>query len=179
MTSRTPRDVTYYDVLDLGSPHRSKGLTKQEVKLAYQRALLLHHPDKVRHEDGLDSGTSQSKNKAPGPHYTIDQIIAAYNVLEDPQTRVRYNKDLQRDGQTAEASGTLLHSGLEVHDLEDLEYDDEAGVWYKGCRCGEEQGYVVTEAELEHESKEREIYVACKGCSLWIKVLFSMAEDEQ
>ena len=182
MTSNgTSHDVTYYEILDLGPPHRSKGLTKQEVKLAYQRALLLHHPDKARPANDSNTRPTDSTAKVAGPHYTVDQIVAAYNVLVDPQTRVRYNKDLalQRDGQRIEASGTLLHNGLEMHDLEDLEYDDETGVWYKGCRCGEKQSYVVTEAELEHGSKEGEIYVACKGCSLWIKVLFSMAEEEQ
>jgi diphthamide biosynthesis protein 4 len=59
-----------------------------------------------------------------------------------------------------------------------LVYDEDKNIWSRGCRCGDSNGYMLTEAELERESSEGEIYVACKGCSLWIKVLFGTTESD-
>lgn len=37
-------------------------------------------------------------------------------------------------------------------------------------------GYVVTEDELEKNLEDRELIVGCRGCSLWLRVLFSVEE---
>lgn len=56
--------------------------------------------------------------------------------------------------------------------------DEGEGVWYLGCRCGEERGYVVREGDLERVEGlgEREIVVGCCGCSLWVRVGFGVVE---
>lgn len=37
---------------------------------------------------------------------------------------------------------------------------------------------MVTEEELEKESAHGEIVIGCRGCSLWMKVLFAVQEDD-
>lgn len=63
-------------------------------------------------------------------------------------------------------------------DLEDLGCDEsgEEIVWFRECRCGDERGFLVSEDELEKEVEHGEIVVGCRGCSLWLKVLFAAEE---
>lgn len=183
-TTTTNRD--YYEILNIPSSS-AKNLpivSKQQLKNAYHKALLKHHPDK----------SSPSPTPAPGGRggalaYTIDDITNAYKVLSDPELRAEYDRDLilQRKSFNKAAGKTdddvSFHTGLEVVDLEDMtEQDDEATrslIWHRGCRCGDEKGFIVTEDELEAEAHHGEILVGCRGCSLWIKVLFAVEEDRQ
>ena len=62
----------------------------------------------------------------------------------------------------------------ETIDLDDLIYDDKQELWYKGCRCGQERGFAVTESQLENGAGDGEALVECAGCSLWIRILFAI-----
>ncbi|KUL83559.1 hypothetical protein ZTR_10564 [Talaromyces verruculosus] len=176
----------YYSILNI--PSSSAGnppiISKQQLKNAYHKALLKHHPDK--------SSPSPTPTPAPGGRgsnaYTIDDITNAYKVLSDPELRAEYDRDLilQRKSFTkaaGKADDVSFHTGLEIVDLEDMtEQDDEtagSSSWYRGCRCGDEKGFIVTEDELEAEAQHGEILVGCRGCSLWIKVLFAVEDDQQ
>ncbi|KIW94711.1 uncharacterized protein Z519_04688 [Cladophialophora bantiana CBS 173.52] len=173
---------THYDVLHLSRhPEQSHHLSKDDVKAAYRRALLIHHPDKAPATTKDASLKSLRNNGAstPIPVYSIDDIVVAYEVLSDPAKRAEYDRTLDRGvnfdwkGKSDE-KGT--HIGVEVYDLEDLKYDEFQTIWSKSCRCGDEQGYIVTESDLEKEAQQGEVYVGCRGCSLFIKVLFALEE---
>lgn len=181
-TAATDKD--YYEILNI--PSSSAGnlpiISKQQLKNAYHKALLKHHPDK----------SSPSPTPAPGARdsnaYTIDDITNAYKVLSDPELRAEYDRDLTLQRKSfnkaaGKSDDVSFHTGLEVVDLEDMtEQDDEAtgsSSWYRGCRCGDEKGFIVTEDELEAEAHHGEILVGCRGCSLWIKVLFAVEEDRR
>lgn len=71
------------------------------------------------------------------------------------------------------------YTGSENLDLDDLDFDEERGIWNLACRCGEKKGYVVTEGDLEREelAGAKEIIVGCGGCSLWINVAFGVVEE--
>lgn len=172
-TNRT--EPTHYTILGLS--HRSPGaLSRQDVKAAYHRTLLRYHPDKT-------NASLSNERRLPRQHeeiYTVDQITEAYTVLASPITRAAYDKELELSaaGTNSRFAEEALHTGVEVYDLEDLVYDEHRTIWSRGCRCGYPCGYVLTEAELERESSEGEIYVACRGCSLWIKVLFGMMASD-
>ncbi|KAK1141538.1 Diphthamide biosynthesis protein 4 [Aspergillus melleus] len=197
----------HYEILSLPfSSSTTTSLSKQQLKTAYHRALLKHHPDKASPEtkdtDLQTQSQSQSQphsqlknNLPPSPTppttpktaYTIDQITLAYRTLSDPALRAEYDRELRLDREKAarrEKTGTVFHTGLEVVDLEDLACDEEddgmghQAVWYRGCRCGDEKGFLVTEEELEREVEHGEIVVGCRGCSLWMKVLFAVDEDQ-
>lgn len=167
-------EPTHYKILGLsGRPPGT--VSKQDVKAAYHRTLLLYHPDK--RNGSLSTGRTLKRQNEE--LYTIDQITEAYNTLFDEVTRAAYDKQLEwsREGSNGRFTKEVLHNGVEDHDLEDLVYDEDKNMWSHGCRCGDPNGYVLTEGELESESSEGEIYVACKGCSLWIKVLFGTTES--
>lgn len=184
-TDTTNKD--YYEILNIPSVDSSSGklpiISKQQLKNAYHKALLKHHPDKSSPSPTPASGEKSNT-------YTIDDVTNAYKILSDPVLRAEYDRDLilrRRNDSFNKAAGKAddvsFHTGLEVVDLEDLneQDDDEAtgsSIWYRGCRCGDEKGFIITEDELEAEAQHGEILVGCRGCSLWIKVLFAVEEDQ-
>lgn len=152
-------------------------MSQEDIKSAYRNALLIHHPDKAAH---VSLSKKQQHQKPPfhdssPPVYSIDDIVIAYEVLADPRKRRIYNETLdKKEGSVTNEKDT--HIGVEVFDLEDLQHDGHKNIWSKSCRCGDEQGYVLTETDLDNESQHGEIYVGCQGCSLFIKVLFALEE---
>lgn len=168
---------SYYEILGLSSPQPgSVRLSTEDIKKAYHKALLRHHPDKStvitgeKRKPQFINGTTKN---------SVDDIILAYKTLSNPSTRTEYDRSLsQREGLLFGRSTQAgrLHPGSETIDLDDLSFDEEKSVWYGGCRCGNEKGFMVTEAELEEGAVEGEVVVACKGCSLWLQVEFEAAD---
>lgn len=198
MTKSSPVVADYYQILSLSFTGSSSSLSKQQIKLAYHKALLQHHPDKAcaiaqdtrtPHNGPMASrlspgnGTSaRTSDSTQQRTYTIDEITTAYKTLSDPRLRAEYDRSLRLDRAKIaerEKTGDVFHTGLEVVDLEDLvcdEGDAENLVWYRGCRCGDERGFVVSEMDLEREVEQGEVVVGCRGCSLWLKVLFAVED---
>ncbi|KAF7713321.1 Diphthamide biosynthesis protein 4 [Penicillium ucsense] len=194
--SSTPAD--HYQTLGLPFTTSSATLSKQEIKIAYHKALLKNHPDKastIALPETTQLGTPTSRpsipptetpEKSPNPRiYTIDEITTAYKTLSDATLRAEYDRILRLDRAKLaerEKTGDVFHTGLEIADLEDLACDEDGvdargACWYRGCRCGDERGFLVTEQELEKEADHGEIVVGCRGCSLWLKVLFAVEDD--
>ncbi|EXJ65381.1 hypothetical protein A1O7_01722 [Cladophialophora yegresii CBS 114405] len=176
MSSET-QPHSYYEVLHL-SRHDFGDLSKDDIRAAYRQALLTHHPDRVPGADRKAVLKAKS-DRAPASRYTIDEILLAYEILSDPTKRAEYDRLLQNDGKVGwkQVNGQKgTHIGVEAFDLEDLAYDEVANSWFKSCRCGDEQGYILTESDLERESQHGELYVGCRGCSLFIKVQFAVEE---
>ncbi|KAL2111477.1 hypothetical protein VUR80DRAFT_9967 [Thermomyces stellatus] len=128
------------------------------LKQAYHRALLQNHPDKHR----------------SAPPYTVDQISAAYRTLSSPALRQAYDAELRSAADTAK--NEAFKTGVENVDLDDLEYSEEEGTWYRGCRCGNERGFSFGEGDLEGAEREGEVVVGCCDCSLWLRVHFAVVE---
>ncbi|EEP77610.1 conserved hypothetical protein [Uncinocarpus reesii 1704] len=183
--------ATHYDILEL--PYPPTLVQKAELKGAYHRALLKHHPDKSSSSTpSRDTTPLQITASRPGASqaFTVDQITAAYKVLSDPRARIEYDRSLvclsSADGGGAKHSGKKegqpFHTGLEVFDLDDMQAGQEpdgAEFWYQGCRCGDQKGFLVSEGDLENELERGEIMVGCQGCSLWAKILFAVDEGGQ
>lgn len=170
----------HYTILNLpftDSPNSI--LSKQKIKLAYHKALLKHHPDKVGEASDLQQTQWATKDNTART-YTIDEITTAYRTLSDSRARAEYDRALRLDrAKTAERekTGDVFHTGLEIVDLEDLacdESNEDAVCWYRGCRCGDDRGFTVTEDDLEREAEHGEIVIGCRGCSLWLKILFAV-----
>jgi curved DNA-binding protein CbpA len=64
----------YYSILQIDA-----GATMEEVRAAYKRLALLHHPDRSKH---------------PQANERMQRVNAAYTVLSDVEKRARY--DLER-----------------------------------------------------------------------------------
>ncbi|KAJ5526209.1 hypothetical protein N7494_012859 [Penicillium frequentans] len=182
----TESSADYYRVLELPfSSNSATPLSNLQIKLAYHKALLKHHPDKagaVAKQSGLADSPSTSSNfystsKTDQRSYTIDEITTAYKTLSDPQLRAEYDRSLRLNrAKFAEDTTEVFHTGLETVDLDDMDYDEEDGSWYRGCRCGDERGFSVTENHLESSMDHGEVVIGCVGCSLYMKILFA-AED--
>ena len=158
--------LDFYNILGLEEKRHASPLNSSELKQAYKRALLLHHPDKQK-------STSVPLAERGATVATIDDIALAYTTLLDPSLRAEYDRQL-RNGESKET--TSSHVGIETVDLDDLDYNDTTGMWTRNCRCGSNPAFIVTETELEKNIEYGELAVGCHGCSLWLRVLFSAGE---
>lgn len=175
-----------------------------ELRQAYKRALLHHHPDKQKKKKPQES-TSSPTTYPPAAAATIDEITEAYRVLGNASERAKYDVELRKwktmnnnlhhhnNQHQTDVIITTRHTGMEIVDLEDLDFEggglenenDEndatataTGIWKRACRCGSIPAFVVTEAELEKSADEGELVTGCKGCSLWLKVMFTVDDDD-
>ncbi|KAL7629249.1 hypothetical protein AAE478_000769 [Parahypoxylon ruwenzoriense] len=197
-------EPTLYDILALTPKHLEgqAGPAQQQkvVKQAYHRALLKYHPDKAasNNSSGNSQDTSspsssslpnfsnptnqhasQSQQRTHGILYTVDQIQHAYTVLSDSRQRAEYNRSLQRHAaSSSQHSHHGFQTGVETVDLDDLGFDDHAGIYYRSCRCGNARGYAFTEDNLEEFEADGVLMVECRDCSLWLRVLFAAAADD-
>lgn len=177
----------HYTILDL--PFTESPIPKQQLKLAYHRALLRHHPDKAPSTQHQSTTTTTTTTTTPTEtkdigNYTIDSITTAYKTLSTPSLRTEYNRALRLDRlktptQSKTGPDEIFHTGLEVVDLEDLTEetstnDEDEMSWSRACRCGDERGFLVTEGDLDREMDRGEVVVGCRGCSLYMKVLFAV-----
>jgi len=167
---------TYYEILDLPTAiQHDQTIPSQILRSAYRRALLQNHPDKSTKKPPLNS------NQKPAI-YSIDQISAAFKILSDPKLRGKYDAESKLQPNTAtNVNGEIerrgFQTGIEVVDLDDLQMDEEKGTWYRACRCGDDWGFFIREEDLEEAADEGEVSVGCRGCSLWLKVLFGVVEE--
>ena len=170
--------ATYYEILALPADLRACAIPAQTLRTAYRRALLQNHPDKA------SSKTGGQQSKASGRKadvYSIDEIALAFAVLGDAKAKSEYDKSiLASKGSSGTGKEEGFRTGVEVVDLDDLvlvEDEDGEALWYRGCRCGDERGFEVGEEDLEDAVGEGEVSVGCKGCSLWLRVLFGVLEE--
>jgi len=162
--------ASFYDILGVDS---SVGFTSEDLKRAYKRALLQHHPDKAGSTRNV-AGGDQGKTTV-----SVDDIALAYKTLSDTRSRQKYDLGLQNRVQIsrpAEVDGTTHRTGLDTVDLDALVFDDGSESWSRSCRCGDGKGFIVTEPELAAHADEGEIIIGCRGCSLWLRILFGVED---
>lgn len=174
--------VTYYEILGLPNPWAAKiTLTPQLLKAAYRRALLQHHPDKSQLPPSPEHDSTKAANKQLSSAYTIDQVTMAYSIISTPKLRAEYDREVvlqsQQMGSCAPQQTDIFRTGVEVVDLDDLEFDQNKSIWSRSCRCGEGRGFLIREDDLEQAADDGELVVGCKGCSLWLRVLFGAIEE--
>lgn len=161
--------LNHYEVLALSHLLvANQEISQHDIKAAYRDALLHYHPDKFK-------GAKREMTNAP--IYTVDEITQAFKVLGNPRSRSQYDQGLKFPSrEIVNAKGS--HLGLETVDLDDLRLDEEQKIWYRGCRCGSEQCFIVSEEELEKNAEVGEVIIGCQGCSLWLRVTFVVSEDQ-
>ncbi|KAK5675750.1 Diphthamide biosynthesis protein 4 [Elasticomyces elasticus] len=151
--------------LEPNMPYNSR--SQNEVKKAYHRTLLKHHPDRAVSKASRPSASS----------VTIDEITQAYKTLSDLDLRAEYDRLSSQAPADDPAHGQPRQTGLEIVDLDALVLNEQTQDWSRSCRCGDQMGFIVTEAELEKHVEDGELTVGCKGCSLWLRVLFGVEES--
>ncbi|KAJ3750987.1 DnaJ domain-containing protein [Lentinula detonsa] len=140
-------DVDFYKVLAL-----ARTASAEEIKIAYHRALIAHHPD---------------KNTSRQVTIHIATIKEAYEVLSSPALRAMY------DGKLQQKTGAFGPRPAQSVSLEDFEEDpiDET-VWTYPCRCG--ANYRITENDMDNNVH----LVGCSGCSELVWVGFELAKSD-
>ena len=169
--------VDHYRALGLSHRRADGPLTANDIKQAYRRALLRHHPDKTVETSAQGRIGS---HPAPSSDFTVDQITAAFKTLSDPGARAEYDRHVKLAAGVRHPDNpaySVSLSGLDVVDLDDLDYDETAGLWFRSCRCGQERAFIVTEDELDEDARYGELITGCRGCSLWLKVLFQAVDQ--
>ncbi|CAE6466814.1 unnamed protein product [Rhizoctonia solani] len=78
-TQERPLETAYYEILGV-----EVTATTDEIKKAYRRLAIKHHPDKNRDD--------------PSAEETFKQISIAYQVLSDPELRKKYNEFGPKEG---------------------------------------------------------------------------------
>ncbi|KZW03315.1 DnaJ-domain-containing protein [Exidia glandulosa HHB12029] len=137
--------VDYYELLGVDAR-----ATSDEIKAAYHRTLLAHHPDKL-----------QSPSTASAMDFA--QLKEAYSTLSSPALRRAYD-DSRRE------AGTRQQRPAEVVSLDEFVESSE-GEWRYPCRCGRE--FVLREGDLE-----RGVHlIGCDGCSELIWAGYEPAQD--
>jgi len=135
------------------------GATATEIKAAYHRTLLSHHPDKTR--------AGPVKQAQSAEEIAVDdfaELRRAFETLSDEGAKAAYNVQL---GDEVRQQGGKQRPA-QVVSLDEFEECD--GVWRFGCRCGRD--YVVKEKELEQGVH----LIGCEGCS---EVVYVGYEDEE
>ncbi|ODV86140.1 hypothetical protein CANARDRAFT_6635 [[Candida] arabinofermentans NRRL YB-2248] len=185
-------------LMNLGTDHYSiLGLqmtaTTQEIKEAYRSKLLSTHPDKLILKGGGGDGNTHSKVPI-----TVLQIKTAYEVLSNPENRLKYDDRLVEFRKLHGLSSGSSSDGLDIVSLDDFKQqvsdddDDESEeecVWVKDCpRCVSKESFVLTDHDLETngtaydddqdlEGQAYEVVVQCSSCSLWLRVKYYMFDD--
>ncbi|KAK3395862.1 hypothetical protein B0T20DRAFT_47182 [Sordaria brevicollis] len=183
---------TLYEILSL-SP--TSDLSPAQIKQAYRRALLTHHPDKssTRHQSSSSSSTTTTTTTTASTReakYTIDQISHAYTTLSSPLLKTKYDaslRTLQRSFTNPHSTEEDFQTGIDTIDLDELEFlegtvqngGNGKDTWYRSCRCGNERGFALTEEDLEENADLGEVLVQCQDCTIWLRVVYVVAEDDE
>jgi len=182
--------ANYFSILGLPTPYRIDGAVPApaDVRRAYHAALLKHHPDKQA-DTAVDTAAAKAHKHAAStpsvPVPTVDQIKTAYQVLSNEASYKAFVRSLLEGGSLS-TPGARLDDGIEVLDLSDLKYVADMSSYRHDCRCGDENGYIVSEDELdaagnltgEVAGTDIEIVVGCSGCSLQVKVVFRVSDSD-
>ncbi|EEP81609.1 predicted protein [Uncinocarpus reesii 1704] len=133
LTEEPPCSINPYSVLGVGEK-----ATADQIKTAYRKQALKHHPDKV---------APASKDEA---HKRFQEIAFAYAILSDERRRKRYDA-------TGDTSESL--------DLEDDDFDWVD--FYREQFSTMVDGKAIEKIKAEYQGSEeekRDILVAYQGC---------------
>ncbi|MCA9087653.1 MAG: molecular chaperone DnaJ [Planctomycetaceae bacterium] len=144
----TKRD--FYEVLGV-----SKSATAEEIKKAYKKLALKHHPDRNR---GDDEAIERFKEAAE-----------AYEVLSDPDKRGRYDR-FGHDGLRGAAGRG--GGGAGFHDLNDIfeSFGDIFGDMFGGGRRGGGGGARTSRGADIQASVTIDLVAAATGCEETIRI---------
>ncbi|KAI9745566.1 MAG: hypothetical protein M1818_001100 [Claussenomyces sp. TS43310] len=152
MVDEEPSEVNPYEVLGL---HVSA--TANDVKSAYRKAALKHHPDKA--PDHLKSTA----------HSTFQNIALAYAVLSDPQRRRRYDATGSTSKSIADADG-FSWSDFYTRQYEDAISSDAIEEFAKQYKGSDEEKSDLMGAYLKYQGRMAKVYT--------VVMLSLPAEDE-
>ncbi|CAO3567473.1 unnamed protein product [Mortierella alpina] len=145
----------YYAILSV-----SQDASLSEIKLQYQKLLLIHHPDKQQQIQSQQAPSTALKQAIP-----LQDIKEAWECLRQPNQRAFYDSSLK--AMRLRANG---HVNDDI-DLDDMDYNEDSGTYSAPCRCSGE--YIISEDELELGVDT----VVCSTCSLIVRIHYEVETD--
>ncbi|KAJ1939386.1 hypothetical protein FBU59_004142 [Linderina macrospora] len=139
----------YYALLGV-----SPTATHEEIRRAYYTLSRQVHPDKQVSQDTVPASVE------------FYQLSMAWETLGDKTRRKQY--DHERTQSQNRARGVVQ----DEIDLDDMDFDEGALVYSYPCRCSGQ--YTIHEDDLE---AGRDM-APCSDCSLKVRVLYEVADDE-
>lgn len=133
----------HYEVLGC-----TKESSQADLKAAYRKLVLRHHPDKV----------DAQKDKAARKFQEIEE---AWKVLRDPASKKKY--DAQCRQAELESQSVLVYATITMDEMEVTA--DEDTLSYQ-CRCG--SYYLVCREDLLE--KNRTLHIPCQECTFVVVV---------
>ncbi|KAG0679894.1 Diphthamide biosynthesis protein 4 [Pichia californica] len=189
--------ISFYDVLGL-----TKDCTTKDVKSAYHRLLLKHHPDKKIQQKNNNKMINTNPN-------SIQYLQKAYKTLSVNEEREKYDLNLHNHfiklGLNTSGSGSNINiDGIDRIDLSEFdiintepstqnyekeEEDDDEELFVHICpRCCFEDGFVLSGSDLAQGTQDQiddnihqdsntdyQILLQCASCSLWLCVTYSIS----
>ena len=168
---------THYEVLSVTS--RS---TLADIKRSYKELLLATHPDKIQGPVATGPGTL---NRV----HSVDELKDAYRVLSDERLRKKYDNDLLEDGK--KKGIYKFGDGVDEVSLDTFEMQEESTDimhYIRKCpRCQVADGFKLNDDLLEEfavpcensDDGRFQVLIQCDSCSLWLKVYFFCAEEDE
>lgn len=133
-----------------GSPHDVLGVSPsasaEAIRTAYKRRALQTHPDRT----GGDTTAFRA-------------VQAAYDALNGTNGSMHHFTERCRHQQRYAHAEEVRVSEMTVDDSEPISM-----LWY-GCRCGDI--YELPAADMQQGEQTQAVLVACRSCSLTIRVV--------
>lgn len=150
--------IDFYHILEI-----QQDASQEEVKRAYHRALLRHHPDKKRAEDFA---------LAPTVIPAIDTLREAFRILSSPSSRQVYDQTLKLSLSSSQTSKTTPRPAnvVSLDDFQEVRRGDSS-TWTYTCRCG--GTFVMSELLLDEDIH----LVGCDCCSEVVWVGYEVQES--
>ncbi|GAA94676.1 uncharacterized protein L969DRAFT_49206 [Mixia osmundae IAM 14324] len=152
-------ESTHYDTLAV-----TRQASQAEIRSAYLRLILQHHPDKLD-PDRLDDN---DKSRA---------IVQAFAVLGKSDSRAQYDRELSIAQSKIKGKQSARAATIDLEEMAELEMARDGMEGYSfPCRCGSAfvlSSHQLTEAitrSSEGTAAKHTLAVPCQGCSLVIDV---------
>ena len=145
----------YYEILGV-----SQFATQEEIKKAFQKLALVHHPDKDSSDIANSPDCDQVVHESNDSNKIVD-ILRAWKVLSDPELRRQYDSVWFQRYHT---NTVVIH---DVVRLADLTMDKNGDYAFECSRCG--GGCTVCAQDVSF----RVDVVGCDSCSLYYEILYS------
>jgi diphthamide biosynthesis protein 4 len=144
--------VDFYRILGI-----QQDASQEQIKRAYHRALLRHHPDKKRVEDaGLTPTTIPA----------IDTLVEAFKALSSPASRQIYDQILKSSPMSCQPPMTAPRPAnvVSLDDFQEVNQGDSSSTWTHPCRCG--GTFIISEQLLDEDIH----LIGCDCCSevVWV-----------
>jgi diphthamide biosynthesis protein 4 len=131
----------------------------EQIKRKYLELVQLHHPDK---QDGCNDDDM------------FIQIQQAYEILRDTKKRKAYDEEYER--YLYATNKTSFGEVSEFINISEMEFLEEENKFSWSCRCG--SSYDIESNDVDGEHSFQSIIVGCRSCSLKIKVVNDLDDED-